>query len=121
MHTATQAAPRRSGNPAWIKGVSGNPKSSITTAERRARIAAKVDAWVAELGGPVGSAEREMLWRAAELSMLHPRRNEDMVRTTNAIGRLLAQAGFHRHRHRKPEPSLVARMVVEGEPHGPAG
>ena len=46
MHTATQAAPRRSGNPAWIKGVSGNPKGSITAAERRARIAAKVDAWV---------------------------------------------------------------------------
>jgi len=57
-----------------------------------------VDGWVAELGGRVGAAERELLQRAAELSMLKPRRNEDAVRTANTISKLLAQAGFHRHR-----------------------
>ena len=113
MQTATQTASRKGGNPAWIKGVSGNPKGSITAAERRARIAAKVDGWVAELGGRVGAAERELLQRAAELSMLKPRRNEDAVRTANTISKLLAQAGFNRHRKRRdPERSDLARAIL---------
>jgi len=82
-------------------GVSGNPDGRERIAQRRARIAAKVEGWVAELGGKVGAAEREMLQRAAELSMHKPQRNEDAVRTANTISKLLAQAGFNRHRKRR--------------------
>lgn len=114
MQSAPQAAPRRDGNPAWGNralgtGTSGNPRGSIPAAERRARIAAQVEGWIAELGGKVGSYERGLLQRAAELSLLHPRRNEDAIRTANTIARLLGQAGF-RDRRREEEESDVARL-----------
>ena len=91
--------------------MSGNPDGRERIAQRRERIAAKVEGWIAELGGKVGAAEREMLQRAAELSMHKPRRNEDAVRTANTISKLLAQAGFHRHRRRKEEPSALPRLA----------
>jgi hypothetical protein len=75
---------------------------------------------VAELGGKVGSAEREMLYRAAELSMLRPKRNEDATRTANTISKLLAQAGFRKDRPRKRQPTMVAAFG-EGESDGPLG
>jgi hypothetical protein len=100
----------------FLPGRSGNPAGRMSRTEKRARVTAQVEAWVAELGGRVGTAERIMLQRAAELSMLHPRRNEDATRTANTIAKLLAQAGFHRHRKRRQERSMVAQLG-EGE-HG---
>jgi hypothetical protein len=110
MQTTAQTSPRKGGNPAWIKGVSGNPRGSETAAQRRARVAAKVDAWAAELGGKIGAVERTLLQRAAELSLLRPRRVEDMTRVTNTISKLLAQAGFHRYRKRE-QPSELAGLL----------
>jgi hypothetical protein len=92
-------------------GQSGNPAGRLSRAEQRARIAALVEGWIAELGGKVGSYERDLLTRAAELSLLHPRRNEDAIRTANTIARLLGQAGFRGRR--REEESAVARMHRE--------
>src|SRR5262249_56661 len=77
-------------------GQSGNPAGRESAASRRARIAAMVEQWVAELGGKVGAAERILLTRAAELTVMrHPRQAEQAVRVANSISKLLAQAGFH--------------------------
>jgi hypothetical protein len=99
-------------------GVSGNPAGKMTAAERRARLDRMVEDWVAELGGRVGSAERMLLRRAAELSLVRPHRNEDHVRTANTISKLLAQAGFRKDRPRKRQPTMVAALG-EGDSDGP--
>ena len=117
MQTAGQAMPHRGGNPNWVKGVSGNPRGSESAAARRARVAAKVEVWVKELGGKVGVLERDLLQRAAEMSLLRPRRHEDLVRVTNTISKLLAQAGFRTDRPRKRK-TMVAALTGEGEVDG---
>jgi hypothetical protein len=101
-------------------GVSGNPGGKLSAAERRSRLDHMVEQWVAELGGRVGTAERMLLRRAAELSLVRPHRNEDHVRTVNAVSRLLAQAGFRKNRPRRRQPTMVAALG-EGDRDGPFG
>jgi hypothetical protein len=120
MQTARQTAPHRGGNPDWVKGVSGNPRGSESAAARRARVAAKVETWVQELGSKVGAVERDLLQRAAEMSLIRPRRHEDLVRVTNTISKLLAQAGFRKDRPRRRKPTMVAALG-EGNSDGPFG
>jgi hypothetical protein len=100
---------------------SGNLKGSLTAAAKRARLKDIVDGWIAELvalGIRAGTAERLLLQRAAELSLVRPHRNEDQVRTANTISKLLAQAGFRKDRPRKRQPTMVAALG-EGESDGP--
>src|SRR5262249_9224128 len=101
MQSAGQTADQKPWQ--WKPGQSGNPAGKMSAAERRARLDAMVNDWGAELGGKVGTAERMLLRRAAELSLVRPHRNEDHVRTVNAVSRLLAQAGFRKDRKR-PKP-----------------
>jgi hypothetical protein len=113
--------PRRVYGRPFPPGVSGNPKGSLTAAERRARLDRMVEGWVSELaeqGIRAGTAERLLLRRAAELSQVRPHRNEDHVRTVNTISKLLAQAGFRKDRPRKRKPTMVAALG-EGESDGP--
>jgi hypothetical protein len=128
MQQADSAANQREGQRRvygrpFPPGVSGNPRGSLTAAERRARLDAMVANWVselAELGIRAGTAERLLLRRAAELSQVRPHRNEDHVRTVNTISKLLAQAGFRKDRPRKRKPTMVAALG-EGEADGPFG
>jgi hypothetical protein len=104
-------------------GQSGNPRGRLSRAEQRARVASQVAEWATELaalGVRVGAVERGLLQRAAELSLLHPRRNEDAIRTANALSRLLSQAGFRKDRRQQPARSAVAQLV-EGEFHESGG
>src|SRR5262249_15054346 len=105
-----QVAPQITGR--FRPGQSGNPRGRLPKAEQRARVAAQADAWAAELGSKVGSYERGLLTRAAELSLLPRRRTEDAIRTANTIARLLGQAGFRARRLRK-EPSDLAKLHGE--------
>jgi hypothetical protein len=118
QHGGQQPGQRRIYGRPFPPGVSGNPAGKMTAAERRARLDGMVEDWVAELGGRVGTAERMLLRRAAELSLVRPHRNEDHVRTVNTISKLLAQAGFRKDRPRKRKPTMVAALG-EGNSDGP--
>jgi hypothetical protein len=128
VQSGTQTAVKRDGNPAWGSrqdgtGRSGNPKGSLTAAEKRARLHSIVEDWVAELaqlGVRAGTVERTLLQRAAQLSLVRPHRNEDQTRTANTISKLLAQAGFRKDRPRKRRTSMVAALG-EGQDDGPFG
>jgi hypothetical protein len=120
MQVRPHPARNPTGRGGFQPGISGNPAGSESAAARRARVAAKVETWVQELGDKVGAVERDLLQRAAEMSLLRPRRHEDLVRVTNTISKLLAQAGFRKDRPRKRKPTMVSALG-DGDDDGPFG
>src|SRR5262245_12034025 len=94
--TSEQIERRKPGNPAFVKGVSGNPIGRVSKAERAARVEAICAEWCRPFGGlaVLRPAEQALLQKAAELSLHHPRRHEDVIRYTNTIARILVQCGL---------------------------
>src|SRR6266700_1968717 len=60
--------PKLRGRP-WPKGVSGNPSGKAKGTGRRARIQAKLDGFVEDLGGEVSAIELVLLQQAALLAV----------------------------------------------------
>jgi hypothetical protein len=91
-----QSPKRPDGNPAWIKGVSGNPAGRESRATREARIADKLEEWAAPFGGIAvfNAAEIDLLRQAAELSLRRWRTADDQLRIARTISKLLAQVGI---------------------------
>jgi hypothetical protein len=88
--------------------MSGNPRGRETKAQRQAKLDAIVADWCAPYGGVASlkPAEKALAYRAAEMSLRRPARNEDMTRTANAIARILHQCGLvDRRRRREPAPA----------------
>ncbi len=106
---------KQSDRPAhWFKpGESGNASGRESNAAKAARIARKVDEWLAPFGGTgaLKPAELDLVRQAADLQTSAPRKGEDTIRRARMIVGLLAAAGVvSRHRRRKPilpTPSLA--------------
>jgi hypothetical protein len=101
-----QETEQKRGNPRWVKGVSQNPRGRESKAARQARREAVIAAWAEPYGGVAAlkPAELDLLYQAAELSLVRPRTVEDQVRVANTISKILAQVGFA-DKHRKREPA----------------
>jgi hypothetical protein len=78
------------------KGVSGNPRGSLSKAARQSRLAEIIAEWVAPHGGTAafGAAELALLNRAAELRLLRPRNPLDGIRAANTVARILSLLGL---------------------------
>jgi hypothetical protein len=88
---AEQSSPQRRGNPAWTKGVSGNPRGSLSKAEKDALVRRKAQALALGIAWKgLGALDREYLLKAATLLGQRPRRHEDTIRGINAANRLIA-------------------------------
>src|ERR1700756_2932917 len=85
----------------WPKGVSGNPRGSLSKAEREALLRAKLQALAERFGGlsALDAINRERLDQAARLLLDTRRRSAvDTVRYAHIVERLLAavEAGASR-------------------------
>jgi hypothetical protein len=95
--------PKRGGNPAWVKGVSQNPKGKALMAERAAAEEAErqveAGALAADLGRPATAAERLLIAEAAALAV-EARRLRRLGRpsmdATRLLSRVLGQLGLGR-------------------------
>jgi len=77
-------------------GESGNPAGSESRAARRKRIEALVASWCEPVGVTLSPAERLLAERAADLSLRHFHGNDDMLKQTALLARLLALCGLAR-------------------------
>ena len=117
LQSEKQNAEQKRGNPAWGKGVSGNPRGRESKAARLARREAVIAAWAEPYGGiaTLKPAELDLLHQAAELSLMRPRTVEDQVRVANTISKILAQVGFaDKRRTREPPSAPDLRTYLAG-------
>jgi hypothetical protein len=124
LQSGDQSQKRPDGNPAWVKGVSGNPAGRESRASRDVRIADRLEEWVAPFGGRAvfNAAEIVLLRQAAELSLRRWRTADDQLRIARTISKPLAQVGIVGGRRREiaePGPSLAdyiaQRYPADGE------
>jgi hypothetical protein len=125
LQSGDQSQKRPNGNPAWVKGVSGNPAGRESNVSREARIAGIIAEWTAPYGGVAmfNAAEHALLQQAVELSLRRWRTADDQLRIARTISKLLAQVGIVSGRRREiAEPAgpsladyVARRYPADGE------
>jgi hypothetical protein len=108
---------KRCGNPAWVKGVSGNPAGKESRASRRARIDRIVADWCEPAGGTkaFNPAELALLAKAAEMTLVLPRDPGNQVRVLNSVRSVLSQCGLL-GRKREPAKLSLAEYLARKNP-----
>jgi hypothetical protein len=104
-----QIPKRRSGNPAWVKGVSGNPAGGVSRAVKQARR----DRLVAQIAGDLAGGlealtftDRLLLDKAVDLLVAHPKTNVDRTRAINTAARIIERVRRRQAKQRAPRGSL---------------
>src|SRR5262245_817382 len=92
---------RRSGNPAWVKGVSGNPAGGLSRAVKQARRDRLVAQIATDLVGGIEAlsfTDRLLLDKSVELLMGQRKSAEERTRALNTVARIVESI---RRRHAK--------------------
>jgi hypothetical protein len=106
MSLAEQIPRRKSGNPAWTKGVSGNPAGGESKAVKQARRDRLVEKIAIDLAGGIEAltfTDKLLLDKAVDLLVGQPKVNVDRTRSLNTATRVI-ETVRRRHAKRRPTP-----------------
>jgi hypothetical protein len=104
-----QIPKRRSGNPAWVKGVSGNPAGGLSRAAKQARRDRLVAQIAADLAGGIEAltfTDKLLLDKAVDLLVGHPKSQTDRTRAVNTAARIIETIRRRQAKQASPPGSL---------------